>query len=411
MSADPCRRDVIAALGTVGAAGCLGGEPSQSSGPDRDDELDPPAVWRIDADGAVTTRPVVADGIVLVGDESGTITAVSESGTPEWEYDAGSSIRDPIAVEDGRLVAVAGENPQVGGDPTVHGVDIATGEGRWTVDSPSGRYLDLVATDGGAAFAVSGTDAVAPTGETMVAIDVEDGERRWTAEVGTPSFVAAVDDGGVYLRSADRVYAIDRDDGSERWHWDAERIVTWPRVTDGVVLVAARVDGALSLYGFHAASGERQWRFDEWPVASLVADDGTVFAGGRRVGAVDVGTGDPSWDVEGPGLLAGATTDDVVLAGGDGVAAYERATGRRRFVVDFDRKIVVARDANEAVVSVDTSVTNERGKVELFGVDPASGDRLWTFDRGVELTDSGVGTEFVFVGTADGYLYALGDEA
>lgn len=409
MPANPCRREVIAALGAVGATGCLGDDRGRSSDPDRDEDLDPPAAWRIDADGAITTRPVVDDGVVYAGDESGTITAVTESGSPAWEYDAGGSIRDPIAVEDGRLVAVAGENPQVGGDPTVHGIDLATGEGRWTVDSPAGKYLDLVATDGGAAFAVSGTDAVAPTGETMYAIDVEDGNRRWTAEVGTPSFVAAVDDGGVYLRSVDRVYAVDRADGSERWHWDGERIAAWPQVTDGVVLVAARVDGAQSLLGFDAASGEREWRFDEWPVASVLADDGTVYAGGRRVGAVDVGTGAPAWDSEGPGLLAGAITDDVVLAGGDRVAAYERTTGQRRFAVDFDREIVVARDANEVVVSVDTSVTNERGKVELFGVDPASGDRRWTFDRSVELTDSRAGTEYVFVGTEDGFLYALGD--
>lgn len=178
-------------------------------------------------------RPPVATGGTVYATSSRHVTATdARTGDRVWthEYDR----IEPLAIAtpgDGALALCYPVRDAERG--ALSRLD-AAGEERWRVP------LDPETSDPG--LAVRDGVAVASTTAGPVAVDLATGELRWTAPIGEGyrGGFALVDDLVVTADGpADRIYALDRADGSVRWEKGVGNTVLPPSVVAGDLLVPA----------------------------------------------------------------------------------------------------------------------------------------------------------------------------
>jgi outer membrane protein assembly factor BamB len=215
--------------------------------------------------GPTESSPLVANGLVYVGDWSGRVYALSaRTGTTRWSYRVGGKVKSSVALaggrvyvgaydgrvyclnaRTGRLIWRASAQPRLGGlgsfystpaldydrvyigstDGKVYSFGAGSGKLRWS--RPTGGYVY-------AAPAVwHELVLVGSYSRRFFALDAATGNVRWSFAVNGPiSGAASVVDGVVYFSTfAHRTYALDARTGSLLWTWpDGEYS---PVVTDG----------------------------------------------------------------------------------------------------------------------------------------------------------------------------------
>jgi outer membrane protein assembly factor BamB len=122
----------------------------------------------------------------------------------------------------------------------------------------------------------------------------------------------------VYFASKDRVYALDKESGGERWHWPtgeevSPTIRSTPALGDGILYVGA-MDG--SLYALDTNTGSQLWsvktgsaiRSHPLVYKEAASDPGTVYFGSDDdyLYAIDARTGEVKWKYR--------ATDDIISA-------------------------------------------------------------------------------------------------
>ena len=245
----------------------------------------------IDQDTGVFTGPVVA-GDRLFAAAGGSVYARSLPDLGElWAYEAkGSAIQQPVVVGDLLVYATTPSSEEASVTATVHAVDLATGEARWTAP------VDGV----GAGIGVSAEDGRVFAGG--VAFDAATGEQLWrhdfgpqapvsgTASAGGVHYVAALDP----KSNASSLTALSGD-GTVLWTTatqDVLSVLAAPQVDEEVVVVST-LGGALA--GYDRATGEHLWDFEG---SSAVLGSATLYRGqvwaattDAHVSVVDAGTG------------------------------------------------------------------------------------------------------------------------
>jgi outer membrane protein assembly factor BamB len=240
----------------------------------------------------------------------------------------------------------------------------------------------------------------------------------------------AISGSSLYIGSTDGIlYALDRATGTERWQADvASPVSSSPAVAAGLVVFGSR-DGV-----FHAVdqrSGRPSWRFETgqllpwewgfegWDVytsSPSVAGDLVVFgAGDGVVYALDLPTGAEAWRFETGGRIRStpAIADGVAFVGStDGrVYAIDLETGQERWVHEtdgaaadsegsgVDRKSIIA---SPAVAGGTVYVGSRDGY--LYALDQGTGERKWRFshDGSWAMSSVAVEGETLFSGTSDG---------
>lgn len=205
-------------------------------------------------------RPIVTNGLVFLWTERGLAAFDVRDGTSVWTNSDldGHGFGNQESVRDGNI--------RYGTIPPV--------------------------ADGDGTLFVSG-------GASLTAVDVSDGTVRWeyteSSEFGLPAVVG----GDVYATSRDGIVALDGDDGTEHWVWEADLRPEVLAVADGTLVHWH--DGDEKVRAFDAASGERRWKLDSvnpgldgYPVVS----DGLVYlADGGDVTAVGLDDGDQRWNL------------------------------------------------------------------------------------------------------------------
>ncbi|MBI4259347.1 MAG: PQQ-binding-like beta-propeller repeat protein [Actinobacteria bacterium] len=315
-----------------------------------------------------------------------------------WRFDdpegsAGTS--DPVIWNDLALTV---------GRTAVYGVDLATGEFRFSVpriESPltepalgvtDGRTL-LVYSEGpdGSAGTTDGegdaeADAEAdPVGSTVVGLDLETGEAAWRLQLeGDSRSGVAVEGTVAYVgdRRGD-VHAIDLATGDPVWTYDGTGDVdVTPAAAGGRVYAVSldRAAGSVSLVALDAADGALVWKYEpgRFGAASTVPTVGAdaLYLGLRRhVVALDLEDGAQLWSspVRGFFLFPGAA-----LA-----------------------------DGSELYVAEAQEVAGVQGAV--YRLDPATGARIWDFQLEDAILASApvVVGDTLFVGLSAGGLVAL----
>ena len=372
-----------------------------------------PVAWRRDLGSAVTHPPATRGGTAFVGTEAGTVHAVATGdGRRRWSTDVGQPVQSRPLVADGAAFVVSGTT-ELGSNHEVYALETDTGEERWRF-APESWWLEPVGTHEGTLYVATADDAISAEGQTLYALATEGGEERWSAEVGDASG-GLVTDEAVYVPSYGRLYAYDAGDGTRRWTRElADYTHRTIVATEDRVVYAAETDGSRGeLVGLDAATGERAWSFGDWFVTSTTLAGGALYAGGEHVAAFDPATGERRWQTDGSGFLPHVPVNDGTLyAGGDGVRAIavEDGTVRWEWTPDTAVQGTIPAALTGGRLFVDSFREADPRNRYKFAMDSGTGDGRFTFDGGTELTDVTAGDGYALVGGEDGSVYALETE-
>ncbi|WP_261565863.1 outer membrane protein assembly factor BamB family protein [Frankia gtarii] len=236
--------------------------------------------------------PVIADGILIVGDLSHVRALDADTGELRWErtdlcsYQTLVSHSNPLAL--GATIILCNFPSPIG----IAGLDLHTGEVTWQL---GGDLTDLIGSlwPIGTPLHDQASDMLCvPTPSGLSAIDARTGAGRWklTAELPfSPATPASVPDGIATVFAGTDVVLLDRADGSVRWRTPMESaselaMASYTRtpqvlfagpvpvpVEDGSVrLLVSGLDGRI--YTLDAASGKRLAEVNVGaPVAAPVA--------------------------------------------------------------------------------------------------------------------------------------------
>ncbi|MEF8852023.1 MAG: PQQ-binding-like beta-propeller repeat protein [Haloarculaceae archaeon] len=331
----------------------------------------------------------VTEGVVTTG--TGAVSLAD--GSDLWRYEPGDVVESAPAVVDNRLY--------VGSDDHhVYAVAANAGTVEWhTRTDGIVRAAPTVDED---------TVYVGTLEGTVYAFDRSDGSERWTFDTGdTVQWGAALADGVLYPGLFDStVLALDADDGAELWRTDpgSPFVTAAPAVGDGAV-VAGR-NGVLK--AFETADGSERWSHTFGGKEGRVQSDAAIAGGrayvhvGKSLYAFDLASGDEVWSREtGRSNSAPAVRDDVVYASTDGgVYAFDAATGSEVWQAPMP-------EGREVVVG-DGAVYATHYDAPAVALDPADGTELWQASRGTAASTPAVADDYLFFGTADGAVRALG---
>lgn len=246
--------------------------------------------WRVELPSLAGGDPALAGDTILVGDEGGTLRAISTAGEQRWTRYLGTAVRTPTII--------GGHVYVLDASATVYGFTL-DGERCWEYGQ-SGFWDGLLGDD--RSFAVNSAPAVddsrvyvtmqetpdnnPPTGHVL-AFDHE-GTEEWSYKFPTgfvPPNTPAVVDGTVLVTGSDQILALDATTGKRRWRFVVGHAHTGPPATDGERVYV----GAKNLYALDIRDGSEQWR---------------VVNHGVR--------GSPGWVKSIPFMARTAVTDDAV---------------------------------------------------------------------------------------------------
>ncbi|MCF3177575.1 PQQ-binding-like beta-propeller repeat protein [Streptomyces sioyaensis] len=319
-----------------------------------------------------------------------------------WRFRMSNDVWGTPAVADDLLYVTSFE---------VHALDVASGRRKFKT------------RDVAWAMAVADGRIHASDGPSLYALDAEDGSDRWRLNT----------EGWVYALEVDRgtVVTTTRGGGIQAWEagtgellWEAGGVQTdfesaeaGPVVHDGTVYVWADA----RLKALEARTGAERWSYPIGdaaacggvPMRLLPASDGAVYVvAGTRVLALDSARGDVRWHFEAPAVFLSPPAfapGPAVTGGGVYLADYlgtvyalDAADGRDRWRIATE-----ARQSGEPVLVAHGAVHLGSGKA-LYTLDAVTGTPRWRFQAGAEVVGAPVVAEGrVHFGSADHCLYTL----
>ncbi len=161
--------------------------------------------WRARTQGAAAPVPGAPEGVVVVADAAGFVAGLdAASGRERWRVAIpGGLAAAPVAGDGDGVIAVAS------GDAVLHLIDAATGAER--------AKLSTVAR-ATAPPAISGMGFIVATEGEIVRLIARDGSRVWEARAPGPVDAAPLATGAtVYVAAGNALVALDAADGKERW--------------------------------------------------------------------------------------------------------------------------------------------------------------------------------------------------
>jgi outer membrane protein assembly factor BamB len=222
--------------------------------------------WTI---GPSESSPLLADGMVIVGDWSHDVYAfTAASGNLRWHFKSGGLVKGSISQSGNRVYFGAY-------DTHVYALDLRTGKQIWRASSQPriGRTGTFYAN---AAIAY-GRVYIGATDGKMYSFGATTGKLRWSN--GTGDFIyssAAVWRGNVLVGSYDgNFYSFDAATGDIRWRFHAgAKISGSASVIDGVVYFAT-LSGRT--FGLNARNGKLVWSYPAGQYAAAVASKSRLY--------------------------------------------------------------------------------------------------------------------------------------
>jgi eukaryotic-like serine/threonine-protein kinase len=387
-------------------------------------------VWKFKTNGKVISSPAVVGGTVYFGSTDGKLYAVdSSTGMLRWSFITAGPVNSSPLVSAG--VAYFSSV-----DGAVYALDAASGKLAWKFQ-----------TEGERRFTAPGIHGIMPKNEMMpdpfdvflsspamvnrtlyfgsgdhnvYALDTHTGALRWKFTTGNVVHASpAVAKGIVYIGSWDRyLYALDAESGKMSWRFETGDdqaiynqvgIASSAAVANGVVFFGCR-DG--HFYAIDAATGAKKWSHDNqmgWVIASPAVHDGAVYfptSDGTRFKALDADSGR---------LLFSLQNKDVSFSSPALVdrLAYYGTTDGWLHAVDIKTGQIVHEFETEGSKENSPKYLDGHGKRDPARIYP---DR--TLDgiivglsrihaAGSILSSPAVVDGVLYVGSTDGYLYAL----
>lgn len=322
--------------------------------------------WTYTAGGAITSSPVVAEGVVYFGSDDQKLHAVDrKTGEARWTFETEDMIEAPPTVI-GDLVVV-GSN-----DFFVYALDRRTGELRWKFEGGD-KFL-------GAAVPVTG-----PGGEARVVVGCYD----------------------------TNLYCLDLATGAEVWSYGTDNYVNGtPAVDEAGRIVFGGCDAVLHVVS--AKTGESLGRLELGEAChvagSTALEGGRAYFGhyGNAFVCVDLEKSEIVWeytDSDQAFFSAPAILPDRVIFGGRDreLHCVDKATGEELWSFKTRRKV----DGSPVVCGDKVVFGSGDGWLHMLRV--ADGEPLWSWEIGRSILCSpAVVDGEVLIGANDGVLYCFG---
>jgi outer membrane protein assembly factor BamB len=319
--------------------------------------------WQFHTDGQVLSSPGVTADTVYVGSNDHFLYALDRAtGTQEWKFKTESRVTSSPAVSGG--VVYFGSF-----DGNFYAVDAAKGDLRWKFAVPGERR-----------FAATHLHGSVPAAEAM--------PDPFDFFLSSP----VLWNGAVYFGSGDtNFYALDAASGRLKWKFKTGDVVHASPAISGGTLFVGSWDSYF--YALDAATGIEKWRFKTGEDAdihnqvgiqsSAVVADGVVYFGCRdsKLYAVDAATGKQrwafdnkgSWVIGSPAVSAGkvyfATSDSALFY------ALDAKSGRIIFSLDFKQWPMFS---SPAIAGDMVYIGSHRGK--LLAINQKTQKLAWTFE-------------------------------
>lgn len=218
--------------------------------------------WRR-AIGPSESSPLVADGLVYIGDQDGRVYAIaSDTGRLRWSYDTGAPIKASAALAYGRIYIgnYAGE---------MFALSARTGRLLWR-SAGYGNFYSTPAVDAGRVY-VGSLDG------RVYAFSAHSGDQLWS--FGTGSYVyasPAVWRGLVLIGSYDHAfYALNGSTGSARWTFRAQAPISGAASVVGGIAYFSSF--AHRTYALAAATGRIRKEWPDGEYSPAVAGGGHLY--------------------------------------------------------------------------------------------------------------------------------------
>jgi outer membrane protein assembly factor BamB len=222
--------------------------------------------------GPSESSPVVANGLVYVGDWRGKVYAFqARTGRLRWSYQTGDDVKGGAAV--------AGRRLYIGSyDGRVYALDARNGRLLWRSSAQNrfGGRGNFYATP----VAAYGRVYVGNTDGKVYSYGATTGKIRWSHHTGSYVYSsAAVWQQRVYVGSHDKnLYCFDAATGRVRWRFRANgKISGAPTIINGLVYFST-VKGRT--YALDARTAHRKWTWPDGQYTAVVADRRRLFVVG-----------------------------------------------------------------------------------------------------------------------------------
>jgi outer membrane protein assembly factor BamB len=386
--------------------------------------------WKFRTNGQVYSSPAVVDGLAIVGSTDGNLYAIdADSGTAKWKFQTKARITSSPAVN-------AGVAYFESYDSNFYAVEVATGALKWKfatngekrfsaphmhgmlpasepVPDPFDFYLSSPAVANGAVYFGSGDGNV-------YALEAATGSLKWkfqTADVVHAS--PAVADGLVFVGSWDTYfYALDANTGAEKWKFKTGEdpafhnqigIQSSAAVANGIVYFGCRDS---KLYALDAHTGAKLWVVDNkgsWVIGSPAIHDGKVFFTTSDSGlfhAVDAQSGAElfSLSFNWPMFSSPSAAGNLVYIGSHEGKLLAIDVIARKTAWTFQTD--ASRQNGPALTMPDGKPNYAAAMKTMFFDEVVSGiQRMMSV--GAILSSPVIVGDTIYVGSADGYLYAI----
>jgi outer membrane protein assembly factor BamB len=386
--------------------------------------------WKFPTGGRIVSSAVSHDGLIYFGSDDGSLYAAdSATGKQLWQFPTGGPVASTPAIAAG-LVYFASY------DGKFYALDAKSGTPRWkfattgerrfeakglhgmqpstqTFLDPYDVYLSSPVLAEGAVYFGSGDG-------NLYALDAATGALRWKFATGDVVHASPAYSGGtLFFGSWDsRFYAVTAATGKEKWRFQGGQddlthnqigFQSSPAVVDGVVYTGCRDS---NLYALDAATGKEKWRVNNkgsWVNSSPAVAGGKVFfatSDSSLFHAVDAASGTPAFQQQLKAYVfsSPSVAGDIVYLGllNGTLEARDRKTGELLWTFQTE----TSRQNRNWVLTAEGKL-NPAMFFRSNWLEGAllAADREFAIGSvfSAPLIDAGV----VYIGSADGFLYAL----
>lgn len=323
--------------------------------------------------GAPITTPVVADDLVFFGTDDGYFFAVYQgNGTYKWWRPLGEPTNSPAVDPTRHLVFI-------GVYRYLYARDTLTGNLNWSIDTDEWHSAPIFDSEKGI-LTIGGSNDGGFSNAALYDLNETNGVNLGKSYSWYPDgiiFCSPASDGtnefvGSYYYPGGGSYVADGDFWGDGWHiYLGEGIKSSASIGFGFIYVGG-MDG--NLYSLYQSDGETSWfRSTKGPIESSPAID---------------------------------SSKGLVIVGSDDSRLYcFRWDGAAKWNHTFNTPVVnspVITANSKVVISVNDTV---------YALDEDTGNEIWRYKTGGRLTSVAIANDTIFVGSADGHLYALSSSA
>lgn len=391
----------------------------------------PATRWSFATGGPIVGSPVIDMGVVYITSLSGKLFAIdAATGKEKWQFKSRLPIASTPAVARGKVYVVSSSS-------ALAALDAANGATLWVFATEFERRFEArnlhgypsssqTIPDAWDVFisspAVVGERVFFGSGDSVYCVDATSGDLQWKVQTGDVVHASpAVANNTVYIGSFDgRFYAIDAATGLTKWIFQGgvdpavrnqQGFQSSAAVVDGVVYVGSR---DAHVYALDAATGRKRWDYPtskSWVNGTPAVRDGLVYVGTSdtaRVMALDARSGRLRFNFDAKAYVFSS----VALAG---KLALVGTHNGRLYALDAASGAPAWEFHTEGSKRNAATLLTADGRLNQDAFTPVFGDfqdMYIDFQRfmslGAIFSSPAVDNGVVYVGSADGNLYALG---